>query len=388
MMKKNRKIKFIIILLVLIIASTIGLFVWFRNNEKVELLQNTFQFEYGDIVKLEGKDVLNTKKESIINSFQMDYSGLEIEKDKNYPKVGSYDLQINYKLYGRVKVENVKIIVKDTIKPNFTKLPEKIEVNQGFNPDDLSSYFTAEDLSPFEIKIDTKELNSNQSGEYEVTVTATDKYNNENVKNIKIIVKEEEKNSSEINRNERNQNIENQSTPYTVSSPRYVNGIMIVNKKNPVPYNYTPYENAEAGKQVRSLISEMQTLGFNISNSYSGFRSFETQARLYQNYVNNHGQAKADTFSARAGYSEHQTGLAFDLLHGDGTLVENNNEVNWIAQNAHRFGFIVRYKAGKEHITGYQAEPWHLRYVGNIATDIYHSGLTLEEYLGVQGGGY
>lgn len=399
--KQRRKLKLIIILLVLIVASIIALFAWFSNSEKVEVLRNTFEFEYGEIVKLEGKDVLNTKKESVINSFQIDYSNLDIEKDQKYPKVGSYDLQIHYKLNGKVKTENIKIIVKDTIKPKFIKSPEKIEFNKGFNTDDLNSYFTAEDLSPFEIKIDTRKLNNNNSGEYEITVTVTDKYNNKNVKNVKIIVKEEKENSNENVSNEGNsnegknepnqsgnQNVENKATPYTVSGPRYVNGIMIVNKKNPVPYNYAPYENAEAGNQVRNLISEMQTLGFNISNSYSGFRSFETQAGLYQNYVNGYGKAEADTFSARAGYSEHQTGLAFDLLHGDGTLVVNNNEVNWIAQNAHRFGFIVRYKAGKEHITGYQAEPWHLRYVGNIATDIYNSGLTLEEYLGVQGGGY
>lgn len=404
--KRRIKIKIIIILLVLIVASTIGLFVWFSNSEKVELLKNTFQFEYGTVVKLEEKDVLDTNKESVISSIKIDYSDLEIEKDKKYPKVGSYDLQIDYKLNGKEKSENIKIIVKDTIKPKFIKSPETLKFNKGFNTDDLNSYFTAEDLSPFEIKIDTKKLNTNKSGEYEITVTATDKYNNKNEKNVKIIVKEEKENSNDDvsnesnsnegknepnqsgNKNDGNQNVDNKATPYTVSGPRYVNGIMIVNKKNPVPYNYAPYENAEAGNQVRNLISEMQTLGFNISNSYSGFRSFETQAGLYQNYVNGYGKAEADTFSARAGYSEHQTGLAFDLLHGDGTLVVNNNEVNWIAQNAHRFGFIVRYKAGKEHITGYQAEPWHLRYVGNIATDIYNSGLTLEEYLGVSGGGY
>lgn len=386
--KKDMKIKLIIIFVVLVIVSTIGAFVWFYNNEKVELLKDTFQFEYGDIVKLEGKDILDTTKESIINTFQADYSSLEIEQDKDYPKVGSYDLQIHYKINGRVENENIKIIVKDTKKPNFTKLPEKIELNKGFHLDDLNSYFEAEDLSPFEIKIDTEKLDSNKSGEYEITVTAIDKYDNKNEQNVKVIVKEEPQKSNEQTLNKQNQTIETKSTPYTVSSPRYVNGIMIVNKKNPLPYNYNPYENAEAGRQIRSLISEMQTLGFNISNSYSGFRSFDTQAGLYQNYVNNHGQTKADTFSARAGYSEHQTGLAFDLLHRDGTLVENRNEANWIAQNAHRFGFIVRYQAGKEHITGYQAEPWHLRYVGQAATDIYNSGLTLEEYLGVQGGGY
>ena len=176
---------------------------------------------------------------------------------------------------------------------------------------------------------------------------------------IRLEIEEEKEEPAEPNDNiideKPNVNTTAKATPYTVGSPRYVNGIMIVNKKNPVPYNYAPYENGEAGNQVRSLIREMQNLGYNINSSYSGYRSFETQAGLYQNYVNGYGQAEADTFSARAGYSEHQTGLAFDLLHRDGSLVVNNNEVNWIAQNAYRYGFIVRYKAGKEHITGYQA---------------------------------
>lgn len=170
--------------------------------------------------------------------------------------------------------------------------------------------------------------------------------------------------------------------------PSYINGVMIVNKKYPLSSSYAPGENYTAGVQVRKLIQDMRSLGYRISNSYSGYRSYSYQNQLYWNYVNMYGQAQADTFSARPGYSEHQTGLAFDLIHSNGSLVETDPEVNWIAENAHKYGFIVRYQAGKENITGYQAEPWHLRYVGDIAYDIYRSGLTLEEYLGVDGGGY
>lgn len=172
------------------------------------------------------------------------------------------------------------------------------------------------------------------------------------------------------------------------ANPTYVNGIMIVNKKYPLSSNYNPGENSVAGAQIRKLIRDMQNSGYSISSSYSGFRSYTYQNSLYWGYVNSHGQSDADTFSARAGYSEHQTGLAFDLIHSNGSLVTTNPEVTWIANNAHKYGFIVRYKSGKEHITGYQAEPWHLRYVGDEATKIYQSGLTLEEYLGVAGGNY
>ena len=165
-----------------------------------------------------------------------------------------------------------------------------------------------------------------------------------------------------------------------------VNGIILVNKKHGLPGNYAPGENPVAGAQIRQLIADMQNLGYFMSNYYSGYRSYETQNNLYWSYVYRDGQAAADWYSARPGYSEHQTGLAFDLTDGYGNLVTSAPEVNWIRANAHKYGFIVRYLAEKEYVTGYMAEPWHLRYIGSKASDIYYSGLTLEEYLGVPGG--
>ncbi len=175
----------------------------------------------------------------------------------------------------------------------------------------------------------------------------------------------------------------------TSNSLYYVDGVLVVNKKHSLPSDYAPGENPTAGNAIRSLINTMRMNGYNISTSYSGYRSYTYQNGLYWSYVSSYGEARADTFSARAGYSEHQTGLAFDLIDGYGNLVESSREVNWIAKNAHKYGFIVRYQKGKEHITGYQAEPWHLRYLGvDLATKVYNSGLTLEEYLGVTGGNY
>lgn len=118
----------------------------------------------------------------------------------------------------------------------------------------------------------------------------------------------------------------------------------------------------------------------------SGYRSYNTQVALYSSYVANHGQAAADTFSAKAGQSEHQTGLAMDITCAsmDYVLSEafgETEEGKWVAENAHKFGFIVRYPKGKEEITGYMYEPWHIRYLGiELATKVYESGLTLEEY--------
>lgn len=164
--------------------------------------------------------------------------------------------------------------------------------------------------------------------------------------------------------------------------------VIIANKKHPLSPSYAPGENPQALAAFQNLIADMQAQGFAISNNYSGFRSYETQAGLYQSYVNQDGQAAADTYSARAGYSEHQTGLAFDLLDSYGNLLEEPVASQWLADNAHHYGFIVRYLPGKESSTGYMAETWHVRYIGQEATDIYNSGLTLEEYFGVPGGGY
>lgn len=164
--------------------------------------------------------------------------------------------------------------------------------------------------------------------------------------------------------------------------------IPIVNKKFPVAASYAPGEDPVALEAFLNLKADMQAQGYAISDAYSGFRSYETQDQLYTNYVAAHGQAEADTFSARPGYSEHQTGLAFDLIDTDGQLLEEPQASAWLAKHAHEYGFIVRYQTAKESITGYQAETWHIRYIGEEAKDIYQSGLTLEEYFGIPGGDY
>jgi len=119
----------------------------------------------------------------------------------------------------------------------------------------------------------------------------------------------------------------------------------------------------------------------------SGYRSYETQAQVYERYVSESSQEAADRFSARPGHSEHQTGLALDVTASavNGQLVEefgNIPEGQWLRDHAHRFGFIIRYPEGRENETGYIYEPWHIRYVGiEAATKIYEQGWILEQYL-------
>ena len=164
--------------------------------------------------------------------------------------------------------------------------------------------------------------------------------------------------------------------------------IVVANKHYPMSKDYYPGENAIAKAAFLKLIAQMKEEGYAISDNYSGFRSYATQAQLYQSYVNQEGQAAADRYSARPGYSEHQTGLAFDVIGTDGQLVEDSSAAQWLLEHAPDYGFVVRYPRSKESITGYMHEEWHLRYIGKEAKDIAASGLTLEEYYGFDGGDY
>lgn len=181
-----------------------------------------------------------------------------------------------------------------------------------------------------------------------------------------------------------------QPTPITpqIQTLTYVKGILIVNKKHGLPSTYNPGENPEALTAFRRMQRDMQARGLPIGNAYSGFRSYNTQSRLYNGYVAQDGQTQADTYSARPGYSEHQTGLAFDLISTNGQLVQDQASSRWIVSHCAEYGFILRYPSGKENITGYRHETWHVRYVGNIATQIMSQNLTLEEYLDISGGNY
>ena len=125
--------------------------------------------------------------------------------------------------------------------------------------------------------------------------------------------------------------------------------IIVANKHYPLSKDYNPGENPTAKAELLKLIKAMQEAGFPISDHYSGFRSYETQTKLYQDYVNQDGKAAADRYSARPGYSEHQTGLAFDVIGTDGDFSNRRKKAaQWLLDHAADYGFVVRYLKGKE----------------------------------------
>ena len=174
--------------------------------------------------------------------------------------------------------------------------------------------------------------------------------------------------------------------------------LILVNKYNYVTQDYIP-ENLEPidtayARSGMQLVSEAKNAFEELSQNakeddmtilaMSSYRSYDYQVNLYNNYVETDGKQAADTYSARAGYSEHQTGLAVDVYNGviPYTSFEETEEFTWMQQNAYKYGFILRFPENKTNITGYQYESWHYRYVGKeIAEEIYKNNLTLEEYL-------
>lgn len=162
----------------------------------------------------------------------------------------------------------------------------------------------------------------------------------------------------------------------------YIDGILIVNKTYALPPDYNPGVDPDAQAAFDKMQSEAAAEGLNIYIS-SGFRSYDYQAGLYERYVERSGKAEADRYSARPGHSEHQTGLAFDLNTIDITFADTA-EYDWLKVHCAEYGFIIRYPENGESVTGYMYEPWHIRYLGtDIAKKVYDSGLTLEEYLGI-----
>ncbi|MDD2295374.1 MAG: M15 family metallopeptidase [Eubacteriales bacterium] len=181
--------------------------------------------------------------------------------------------------------------------------------------------------------------------------------------------------------------------------------LILVNKTHPLSKEYAPsdmvriqycvgdhaesmrYMRPEAAEHFHQMAEAAVQIGYEIGIR-TAYRSYAQQYNIFYSYVARDGEEAANKYSARPGQSEHQTGLSADVTSPSVNYEMTTDygqapEGIWLAENAHRFGFIIRYPLGKEAITGYQYEPWHVRYVGaEAAAEIYERGITLEEYLG------
>ena len=251
-------------------------------------------------------------------------------------------------------------------------------------------------------KNNKNQSNGNQSTSKEETfisnIKKIDYYNNEYLERyIKYQENNPSMDSKQIIKNV-NMNLDQKKYEYTIKAKNLNTSKILVNKYYYLDENYVPNNLEEIDKEYSKggikLVKEAKEAFQELSKkaresnlniiAMSAYRSYQYQVTLYNNYVKQDGKEEADAYSARPGYSEHQTGLATDVYNQKETYTnfEKTEEFKWMQENAYKFGFILRFPKGKEEETGYQYESWHYRYVGiDVATYIKNNNISLEEYI-------
>ena len=360
---KNNKVLIILscILIGIVILCSCFLFVTYKSlkikvtgKEKVTVEVGEKYTDKGATATVFGKKITNK---------------IKVKGKVSNEKIGTYKVQysVHYLFFDKKKTRTVKVV--DTEAPVIT-LKGKNEV----------SIYVGEDYTE-----EGYEVSDNYDKDLDKKVKVTSNVDKEKEGTYEILYEVEDSSHNKASVT-RKVTVEKKPEPTYSSggavSITYIRGILLVNKKYHLPANYNPGVDPTAWAALTQLRTAANALGYPMEVR-SGFRSYSTQNTLYWNYVARDGEAAANMYSAKPGQSEHQTGLAFDVGYIDSNF-GNTPDGQWLAANAHKYGFIIRYLPGKEHITGYVYEPWHIRYVGvDAATDIYNRGITLEEYLGV-----
>lgn len=388
-MKKRLKLKksvvIVIIVLFLLIAFILGKSYLNKESKKTKItLIDSLEIEVYteitnlDLIKKINNGEIKSEKEQIDTSI-----------------LGYKEIIITYlDEKGEEKEYKFNINIIDTEKPTITyskslttTVGTKIDLLNGVNAKDNYT----KDL---EVKI-SGDYDFQKVGEYTIYYTVTDSSNNETKEEAKLVVKEKN-GDTQINPHETSNTTNKEfTTPkgfngYTKNGLTYIDGILIANKTYGLPQNYSPGLTTETKAAINSMTAAAAIDGINVY-CQSGFRSYKTQQNLYNNYSNRNGSTAADIYSARPGHSEHQTGLACDLCGNNSNACINSNfnnskEAIWLANNAYKFGLILRYPEGKSNETGYKYESWHYRYVGvDLANELYNNGdwITLENYFGI-----
>lgn len=374
-MDRKNKILIVLIslLLVLLICLILFLFV-FNKNDKIELNYNkSLSIEMGENIKT---------IDDYINS-DIDKSDIKIIWDESLivedDKVNCYGTFKGYFEYKNKEYE-IELVVVDKVNPTIDGVKDLTTI-KGVSIDLLKN-ITISDNSKDTILVDiVGEYDINTVGTYKLKYVAKDNSGNTVEKEFTLSVVEEKKEEKKSipTTTAKGYSIENKNGNY------YIEGVLIANKTFSLSNSYNPGNlTDEFNNNFSILQSDAKNEGFDLK-VISGFRSYSSQKSTYNGWVNKYGQAKADTLSARPGHSEHQTGLAADINSLNQSW-GNTDEGKWLNNNCYKYGFIIRYPYGKDHITGYIYEPWHIRYVGkDLAEKLYNDGnwITLEEYFGI-----
>lgn len=370
--KKNNKKKILILIIVIILIPSLVYILMPKNygyNKKaIEVFKENDLYE-----QIKEKKIYSETLEEAINQnsfnkeYFLEYLDIKYIDDKDFIS------NIN-------KLLNLGYGSKD-INAIYNKIPDSVNIiiDSKYNKDIINimnlSYFKIDNLKRYldydimEVKSIYDISNIKKDFNYEDVVTYVNANLDKEYYSSDNLISNEDASKIDVLVNKYHKLDENyEPSDLTIIDSKYASGTQKLRK--------------EAKIKFEEMASDMAKENLKI---YAGstYRSYTYQKGLYDRYVKKDGFAAAETYSARSGYSEHQLGLAVDIVNGKWDyLSENDKEYDYLVKNSYKYGFILRYPRGSEYITGYMFEDWHFRYLGiELATKVFNSGLTYDEYI-------
>ena len=377
---KNKKNKLKVIILILVLVAVVGLvgyYLYDKHQKDIEANRLKVTLKEELTAEINSEITLGSFVESIVNG-----EVLNGEEAVNTTELGEQELTLNLKNKDDEEEKYpFKIKIIDTEAPT---IEAKKEITSYVSKDvNLLEGVKVTDNSKEEITAKVVgEYDKNKVGNYKLKLEATDSSGNTGEYDFTLNIISDP-----------NNRVFTTSKGYSakvVDGITYVDGVLIANKTYSLPSSYAPGLLSQTKEAFNKLKNDASALGYDFYIG-SGYRSYWDQKVIYNNYVSWDGQANADTYSARPGHSEHQSGLAFDICdHNVAACItsafDSTEQAKWLNDNCYKYGLIIRYPQGKTSQTGYIYESWHLRYVGvDLATKVYNGGdwITLEAYYGI-----
>lgn len=370
--KKNNKKKVLILIIIIILILSLVYILLPKNygykKETIEVFKENNLYEQIKDKKIYSKTLEEAINQNSFNKeYFLEYLDIKYIDDKDFIS------NIN-------KLLNLGYSSKD-INAIYEKIPNSVSIisTSKYNKDIINimnlSYFKIDNLKRYldydimEVKSIYDISNIKKDFNYEDVVTYVNANLDKEYYSSDNLISNEDASKIDVLVNKYHKLDENyEPSDLTIIDSKYASGTQKLRK--------------EAQIKFEEMASDMTKENLKI---YAGstYRSYTYQNGLYDRYVKKDGFAAAETYSARSGYSEHQLGLAVDIVNGKWDyLSENDKEYDYLINNSYKYGFILRYPRGSEYITGYMFEDWHFRYLGvELATKVFNSGLTYDEYI-------
>lgn len=369
--KNNKKMILILIIVIILILSLVYILMpknYGYNKKAIEVFKENDLYEQIKDKKIYSKTLEEAINQNSFNKeYFLEYLDIKYIDDKDFIS------NIN-------KLLNLGYSSKD-INAIYEKIPNSVSIisTSKYNKDIINimnlSYFRIDNLKRYldydimEVKSIYDISNIKKDFNYEDVVTYVNANLDKEYYSSDNLISNEDASKIDVLVNKYHKLDENyEPSDLTIIDSKYASGTQKLRK--------------EAQIKFEEMASDMAKENLKI---YAGstYRSYTYQKGLYDRYVKKDGFAAAETYSARSGYSEHQLGLAVDIVNDKWDyLSENDKEYDYLVKNSYKYGFILRYPRGSEYITGYMFEAWHFRYLGiELATKVFNSGLTYDEYI-------